>query len=231
MPEATGTAKTIDQLPTKSAILGTDYFPVDDGVQSYKTTWAELLKLTGGIKKIDTTANQITITLNDGTTTFTITTSDPGKQDKLTFDETPTSNSKNPVTSGGIYLSIEAVKGTVSDNAKAIEANSSAIQGVKQSVTVLNGDKSTEGSVAYQVAQALAKLIAGAPESLDTLKEIADWITSHASDAAAMNSQITKNTAAIAAETTRAKNAEAEIADAFNALGLYVDEDGDICQE
>lgn len=231
MPEATGTAKTIDQLPTKSAILGTDYFPVDDGVQSYKTTWAELLKLTGGIKKIDTTANQITITLNDGTTTFTITTSDPGKQDKLTFDEAPTSNSKNPVTSGGIYLAIETVKATVSDNAKAIEANSSAIQGVKQSVTVLNGDKTTEGSVAYQVAQALAELIAGAPESLDTLKEIADWITSHASDAAAMNSQITRNTAAIAAETTRAKNAEAEIADAFNALGLYVDEDGDICQE
>lgn len=32
------------------------------------------------------------------------------KQDKLTFDSTPTSDSTNPVTSGGIYSAINAVK-------------------------------------------------------------------------------------------------------------------------
>ena len=33
-----------------------------------------------------------------------------GKQDKLTFDSTPTKNSTNPVTSGGVFNSIESIK-------------------------------------------------------------------------------------------------------------------------
>ena len=45
------------------------------------------------------------------------------------------------------------------------------------------------GSVAYQIAQ----IVAGADESFDTLKEIADWITTHKTDAATMNSQISTN--------------------------------------
>lgn len=49
-----------------------------------------------------------------------------------------------------------------------------------------------EGSVVKAVADALAKLVADAPESLNTLKEISDWITEHADDASAMNSEILK---------------------------------------
>ena len=41
------------------------------------------------------------------------------------------------------------------------------------------------------VADEIAKVIADAPESFDTLKEISDWISSHSDDAAAMNSAIT----------------------------------------
>lgn len=39
-------------------------------------------------------------------------------------------------------------------------------------------------------AEETAKIVAGADESYDTLKEIADWISSHKSDASAMNSAI-----------------------------------------
>lgn len=46
---------------------------------------------------------------------------------------------------------------------------------------------------------------------LDTLKEIADWITNHAQEAAAMNSAIQQNTQDIAAEVTRATAAEGAI--------------------
>ena len=162
MAESTGTAKTIDQLPTKSNILETDYFPIDDGAQSYKVTWGELLKKTGGIKSAETTNNSIVMTMNDGTT-ITITTSDPNKQDKLTWDTTPTSNSTNPVTSGGIYLAINVVKSDVADNSTAIDANASEIQVNKTAIALLNSDKTTEGSVAYQVTQAIAELIADAP--------------------------------------------------------------------
>lgn len=67
-----------------------------------------------------------------------------------------------------------------------VAANESAIE-------TLNGSKTTEGSVAYQIAQ----IVADADESYDTLKEIADWISTHTGDAATMNSNITSNTTAI----------------------------------
>ena len=49
------------------------------------------------------------------------------------------------------------------------------------------------------VAAKIAEVVANAPEDLDTLKEIADWIKNHANDAAAMNTQITENKNNIAA--------------------------------
>lgn len=70
-----------------------------------------------------------------------------------------------------------AVRALISSNASAIG--------------VLNG--TGDGSVSKTVALAIADIVAGAPESLDTLKEIADWISGHASDAANMNSRITTN--------------------------------------
>ena len=51
------------------------------------------------------------------------------------------------------------------------------------------------------VAAKIAEVVANAPEDLDTLKEIADWISAHANDAAAMNTQITENKNNIATNT------------------------------
>lgn len=52
------------------------------------------------------------------------------------------------------------------------------------------------------VAAKIAEVVANAPEDLDTLKEIADWIKTHANDAAAMNTQITENKNNIATNTS-----------------------------
>ena len=52
------------------------------------------------------------------------------------------------------------------------------------------------------VAAKIAEVVADAPEDLDTLKEIADWIKNHANDAAAMNTQITENKNNIATNTS-----------------------------
>ena len=62
-----------------------------------------------------------------------------------------------------------------------ISANTTAIE-------VLNGTGA--GSVSKQVADAVAQIVSDAPDAYDTLKEISDWITSHASSAAEMNSNI-----------------------------------------
>ena len=52
--------------------------------------------------------------------------------------------------------------------------------------------------ITTEVTAKIAEIVANAPEDLDTLKEIADWISSHANDAAAMNTAISTNTSDIA---------------------------------
>ena len=97
-------------------------------------------------------------------------------------------------------------------------------------INTLNGDINTSGSVAKTTADAVAAIVAGADASFDTLKEISDWISSHADSAAAMNSQITDNTNAIALlngnESTEGSVAHS-IKQAFDALAYEI-EDTDI---
>lgn len=80
---------------------------------------------------------------------------------------------------------------TALDNTKkelnaAIETNEANITKNANAITKLNANSTTEGSVAYQIAQ----VVAGAPASYDTLKEIADWIGSDTTGAASMANDI-----------------------------------------
>ena len=70
----------------------------------------------------------------------------------------------------------------------------------KAAINTLNG--TGDGSVKKAVSDAVASIVADAPEAYDTLKEISDWISSHTSDAAGMNSQIKTNKENIAALKT-----------------------------
>lgn len=47
-----------------------------------------------------------------------------------------------------------------------------------------------EISISQKVAEEVAKIVAGAPEDFDTLKEMSDWLLEHEDSAAAMNSEI-----------------------------------------
>ena len=96
----------------------------------------------------------------------------------------------------GLQTAVAALQTTVGNE------NSGLVKQVadnKAAIEVLNGDNTTEGSVAYQIAQ----VVAGADTSYDTLKEIADWISTHGTDAAAMNTQINTNKNDIAALKTQ----------------------------
>ncbi|HAU84534.1 MAG TPA: hypothetical protein DCW90_03180 [Lachnospiraceae bacterium] len=86
----------------------------------------------------------------------------------------------------------EAVQAGAYDDSEvkaSIAANTGAIE-------TLNG--TGEGSVKKAVSDAVASIVADAPAAYDTLKEISDWITTHASSAADMNSQINTNKTDIA---------------------------------
>lgn len=88
---------------------------------------------------------------------------------------------------------------TLTERVTAVETKASANE---TAIGVLNGDEATAGSVKKTVADEIAKIVAGAPEDLDTLKEISDWISGHSDDAAAMNSAIQTNSSAITALQT-----------------------------
>lgn len=95
-----------------------------------------------------------------------------------------------------------------------------AESGLVKDVAVLKGDKNTEGSVAYQVAQ----IVAGADASYDTLKEIADWIMSDTTGAAKMAADIKANADAITDLETLVGTipAEATATDIVGYIAEYV---------
>lgn len=101
-----------------------------------------------------------------------------------------------------IATDIMAIKYNDTDLKVRVSANETAI-------TTLNGEG--EGSVKKQVNDAVAKIIADAPEAYDTLKEISDWIYSHADSASAMNSQINTNKTEIATLQSKVESLESVI--------------------
>lgn len=64
------------------------------------------------------------------------------------------------------------------------------IDNLQTAVDTLNGDSTVEGSVKKITADAVAAIVADAPEDYDTLKEIADYIASDKTNAATMTSDI-----------------------------------------
>lgn len=108
----------------------------------------------------------------------------------------------------GLSTAIESLKTVVGDDKGGLVKQ---VSDNKAAIDTLNGDKTVSGSVAYQIAQ----IVAGADESLDTLKEIAGWITTHKTDAAAMNSQINTNKDDISALKT--KVGDTSVADQIDA--------------
>ena len=99
---------------------------------------------------------------------------------------------------------LETKVGTVPADKTVVEMIAEAQTAATYDDTALKGRVSTvEGKVSTLVgsdasksartiaSEEVAKIVAGADASYDTLKEIADWISSHKTDATAMNSAIT----------------------------------------
>lgn len=84
----------------------------------------------------------------------------------------------------------DALDGRLNTVESTLDGLPERVETVENAIGTLNGDATTPGSVANTVAEAIAEVVNDAPESLDTLKEISDWISSHSDSAAAMNSRI-----------------------------------------
>lgn len=95
------------------------------------------------------------------------------------------------------YL-VEADKTELSNAIQAEKERAEAAEKANSdAIAVLNGSAIQEGSVAKQVADAVAGILDGAPEAYDTLNEIATWIAAHPDSVAAINAEIKANADAI----------------------------------
>lgn len=96
----------------------------------------------------------------------------------------------------------EKIKGAIDEKVKAAKYDDTQVKADIKSnadaIKTLNGNAQTEGSVSKQVADAVAKIVAEAPEAYDTLQEIATWISTHEGSASAMNQSIQTNKTDIA---------------------------------
>lgn len=79
---------------------------------------------------------------------------------------------------------LEAIVGT--DDTEGLRKR---IKTNKTNIATLVGNDA-EKSAREIASEEVVKVVAGAPEAYDTLKEISDWISSHGTDAASMNSAI-----------------------------------------
>ena len=71
-----------------------------------------------------------------------------------------------------------------------------------------------EAKVIKIIEEQIAEIIAEAPDNLNTLKEIADWISTHEDSASAMNSAILANTEAISGKADKSHtHTKSEITD------------------
>ena len=109
---------------------------------------------------------------------------------------TPANGGTAKFTTGGAYTLKQA-----------IDKNTTAI-------ATLNGTGT--GSVTKTVSDKIAEVVAGAPESLDTLKEISDWIDTHEDSASAMNTAIQANATAISDEAKARAAADTALQTAIN---------------
>lgn len=88
------------------------------------------------------------------------------------------------------------VEATVEVDAELSETSENPVQ--NKVITAELASYATTAEVERKVTEKVSEIVAGAPERYDTLKELADWIDSHADSAASMNSAIEKNAEDIA---------------------------------
>lgn len=137
----------------------------------------------------------------DGTT---ITIDESGVVKGMPVDDALSEESTNPLQNKVIAGELKSIKSKIGTDESAIKQNTSnitsntkRIEANETAISTLNG--TGNGSVKKAVSDGIAKVVAGAPEDFDTLKEMSDWISTHETSASAMNSAIKDNKSAITA--------------------------------
>lgn len=181
LTEAQAAAATADVAGSSTTVYyyGQQIMVVEGGVATlYVIQPDKTLKAAGSALTADGTS----IAIVDGQVQILgFAAAETGAQPRKKADGTIEWIKPDTTTVEGLQTAVEGLESDVESLTSSVESNTAAIE-------TLNG--TGEGSVSKQVADAVAQIVSDAPEAYDTLKEISDWISSHAGSAAEMNSAI-----------------------------------------
>lgn len=124
-----------------------------------------------------------------------------------------------------------ALAAVISAKAEAsdVTALGNRVTATETAIGTLNANAETEGSVDYKIAQAVAAIMENPDDTMNSIKELVDWVNEHATDALEMSNQVTTNKNDIAALTALVGNLPEGvtsttvvdyIAEAIGALGI-----------
>lgn len=210
---ASGTTATFDLLKTRLAGIDTRIDGVDDRIDGVDKTIADY--------KTEVASNFDDVATNFETMNDMIGFTANGETDTvIKYVDAKVAEAASGATGelaeavSGLDKKITDLTDDLNEEVKragdAEKANSDAIAAQKARIDNLYaGSIEVDGevipdegkSVRAIAAEEVALIVDGASESYDTLKEIADWIAAHPTDASEYNSRITKNTEDIAALT------------------------------
>ena len=115
-------------------------------------------------------------------------------------------------TNKSLTATTKNLTNTISSNyselSSKIEANDAKIKENADKMATKEDLDITTAQIKEQILTEISGIIADAPESFDTLKEISDWISTHEGSAATMNSSIAANTKAIEEINSKLSNIE-----------------------
>lgn len=208
---ASGTTATFDLLKTRLAGIDTRIDGVDDRIDGVDKTIADY--------KTEVASNFDDVATNFETMNDMIGFTANGETDTvIKYVDAKVAEAASGATGelaeavSGLDKKITDLTDDLNEEVKragdAEKANSDAIAAEKARIDKLyDGSIEVDGevipdegkSVRAIAAEEVALIVDGASESYDTLKEIADWIAAHPTDASEYNSRITKNTEDIAA--------------------------------
>lgn len=116
----------------------------------------------------------------------------------------------------GVLASYEDIINVLTQN---VNAN-------KEAIAILNGHVTTENSVDYKIAQAVAAIIENPDETINSINELVTWINQHADNALILNNQVMTNTNNIdtLASLVGSETVETQIINIVNASSLSEDE-------
>lgn len=107
----------------------------------------------------------------------------------IVIDTKMSDSSSNAIANKTVKKYVDGIASKTDASILSLNEGMAALQSL---IDILNSDSNVDGSVSKTVADAVARVVAGAPEDLDTLKEIADYIASDKTGAAELAAAISQ---------------------------------------